>query len=62
MRDLSKSKAVWKVSLSLSEACPPPATAVHTSVSTASLAACGTVWKNVWEAIKVKNIKVLAVF
>lgn len=54
-RDLPKSKAGWKVSLSTSAPCPPPAAAVHTSVSTAR--ACGTVQKDVWEEIKVKNTK-----
>lgn len=34
---------------------PSPAAAVHTSVSTAR--ACGTVQKDVWEEIKVKNTK-----
>lgn len=47
MRDLPKSKAGWKVSLSLAAACPPPAAAVHASLSTAGV--CGTVGKNVWE-------------
>lgn len=55
MRDLSKCKAGWKVSLSLSAARPSPAAAVHTSVSTANVAASGTVLRNVWEDIKVKK-------
>lgn len=55
MRDLSKCKAGWKVSLSLSAVRPSSAAAVHTSVSTANVAASGTVLRNVWEDIKVKN-------